>query len=142
MYLTDTLRDKNGVSSSLSGKLKEIQRADLPVDFLICHADVDAESHLHVVRPLASFSVSDFGEQEFRIPDFMQVARIFYEGGYDRIVCSTEGPMALLSLFIKHMFNVPAYFFMHTDWIDFIKDNTDLTRHERDRIRRFLSLFL
>ncbi|MDQ6995856.1 MAG: glycosyltransferase, partial [Mariprofundus sp.] len=141
LYLTDTLRDKNGVSSSLSGKLREIQRTDLPVDFLICHADTEAESHLHVVRPLTSFSVSDFGEQEFRIPDFMQVARIFYEGGYDRIVCSTEGPMALLSLFIKHMFNVPAYFFMHTDWIDFIKDNTDLTQHERDRIRRFLRFF-
>ncbi len=141
LYLTDTLRDKNGVSSSLSGKLREIQRADLPVDFLICHAEAEAEAHLHVVRPLTSFSVSDFGEQEFRIPDFMQVARIFYEGGYDRIICSTEGPMALLSLFIKHMFNVPAYFFMHTDWIDFIKDNTDLTRHERDRIRRFLRFF-
>ncbi|MDQ6987701.1 MAG: glycosyltransferase, partial [Mariprofundaceae bacterium] len=141
LYLTDTLRDKNGVSSSLSGKLKEIQRADLPVDFLICHADAAAEAHLHVVRPLTSFSVADFGEQEFRMPDFMQVARIFYEGGYDRIICSTEGPMALLSLFIKHMFNVPAYFFMHTDWIDFIKDNTDLTQHERDRIRRFLRFF-
>ncbi len=141
LYLTDTLRDKNGVSSSLTGKLREIQRADLPVDFLICHADAEPEAHLHVVRPLASFAVADFGEQEFRIADFMQVARIFYEGGYDRIICSTEGPMALLSLFIKHMFNVPAYFFMHTDWIDFIKDNTDLTQHERDRIRRLLRFF-
>jgi len=141
LYLTDTLRDKNGVSSSLSGKLREIQRADLPVDFLICHADAEPEAHLHVVRPLTSFSVADFGEQEFRIADFMQVARIFYDGGYDRIICSTEGPMALLSLFIKHMFNVPAYFFMHTDWIDFIKDNTDLTQHERDRIRRLLRFF-
>ncbi len=141
LYLTDTLRDKNGVSSSLSAKLREIQRADLPIDFLICHADVEEEPHLHVVRPLTSFSVTDFGEQEFRIPDFMQVTRIFYEGGYDRIVCSTEGPMALLSLLIKHMFNVPAYFFMHTDWIDFIKDNTDLTQHERSRIRRLLRFF-
>jgi len=141
LYLTDTLRDKNGVSSSLSGKLREIQRADLPVDFLICHADAEPEPHLHVVRPLTSFSVADFGEQEFRLPDFMEVARIFYEGGYDRIVCSTEGPMALVSLLIKSMFNVPGYFFMHTDWIDFIKDNTDLSQHERDRIRRFLRFF-
>ncbi len=141
LYLTDTLHDKNGVSRSLSGTLKEIQRADLPVDFLICHTDAEEEPHLHVVCPLTRFSMTDFGEQEFRIPDFMQVARIFYEGGYDRVVCSTEGPMALLSLFIKHMFNVPAYFFMHTDWIDFIKNNTDLTQHERSRIRRLLRFF-
>jgi len=141
LYLTDTLRDKNGVSSSLSGKLREIQRADLPIDFLICHADAEAEPHLHVVQPLTSFSVPDFGEQEFRLPDFMEVARIFYEGGYDRIVCSTEGPMALISLLIKSMFNVPGYFFMHTDWLDFIKDTTNLSQHERDRIRRLLRFF-
>lgn len=141
LYLTDTLRDKNGVSNSLSGKLKEIQRTNLPVDFLICHEDAKPEPHLHVVRPLTTFSVPDFGEQAFRIPDFMEIARIFYEGGYDRIVCSTEGPMALASLLIKHMFNVPSYFFMHTDWLDFIKDNTDLTVHERDRIRRLLRFF-
>ncbi|MDT8281583.1 MAG: glycosyltransferase, partial [Gammaproteobacteria bacterium] len=141
LYLTDTLRDKNGVSNSLSGKLAEIQRLDMPVDFLICHPDADAEPHLHVVRPLTSFSVPDFGEQEFRVPDLLEIVRIFYEGGYDRAVCSTEGPMALVSLFIKHMFNVPSYFFMHTDWLDFIKDTTDLTLHERDRIRRALRVF-
>jgi glycosyltransferase involved in cell wall biosynthesis len=49
--------------------------------------------------------------------------------------------MAIMSLLIKHMFNVPNYFFMHTDWLDFIKDNTDLNQHERDRIRRALRFF-
>jgi len=49
--------------------------------------------------------------------------------------------MALVSLFIKHMFNVPSYFFMHTDWLEFIKETTDLTRHERDRVRRALRFF-
>ena len=113
----------------------------MPIDFLICHADAKPEPHLHVVRPIASFTVPDFGEQELRVPDLMEILRLFYEGGYDRIVCSTEGPMALVSLFIKHMFNVPSYFFMHTDWLDFIKDTTDLTLHERDRIRRALRVF-
>jgi len=141
LYLTDTLRDKNGVSNSLSGKLAEIQRNDYPIDFLICHEDVESERHLHVVRPLTSFSAPGFGEQEFRIPNLLEIARIFYEGGYDRIVCSTEGPMALVSLFIKHMFNVPSFFFMHTDWLDFIKHTTDLTQHERDRVRRALRVF-
>ncbi|MGH8551977.1 MAG: glycosyltransferase, partial [Methylococcales bacterium] len=125
----------------LSAKLKEIQLADMPIDFLICHADAQSEPHLHVVRPLTSFSLPDFGEQELRIPDLLEIARIFYDGGYDRIICSTEGPMAFVSLFIKHMFKVPAYFFMHTDWMEFIKDTTDLNEHERDRIRRVLRFF-
>lgn len=141
LYLTDTLRDKNGVSNSLSAKLLEIQQQDLPVDFLICHESAEEEPHLHVLRPLTTFSFPDFGEQVFRIPDIMQVAKIFYEGGYDRVVCSTEGPMALVSLFLKHMFNVPSYFFMHTDWMEFIRETTDLNQHERDRIRRALRFF-
>lgn len=138
LYLTDTLRDKNGVSSSLSGKLAEIQRSDYPVDFLICHPTAAAEPHLHVVRPLAEFSFPTFGEQQLRIPDLLQVARTFYEGGYDRVVCSTEGPMVLIALFLKYMFNVPAYFFMHTDWLDFFRHTTNLNVHERDRIRRLM----
>jgi glycosyltransferase involved in cell wall biosynthesis len=138
LYLTDTLLDKNGVSSSLSGKLKEIQRADLPVDFLICHADAKPDSHLHVVRPITEFEVHRYGEQKIRIPDLMEIANIFYEGGYDRIICSTEGPMAAVSLFIQQMFNVPSYFFMHTDWVDFIKHTTDLNQYERDRVRRLM----
>ncbi|MGH8548349.1 MAG: glycosyltransferase [Methylococcales bacterium] len=141
LYLSDTLMDKNGVSSSLTAKLKEIQRANLPIDFLICHPDAEPQAHLHVIKPLASFTLPDFGEQELRIPDLLEITRIFYQGGYDRVICSTEGPMAFVSLFIKHMFNVPGYFFMHTDWMEFIKDTTDLNEHERDRIRRLLRFF-
>jgi glycosyltransferase involved in cell wall biosynthesis len=141
LYLTDTLKDRNGVSNSLSGKLGEIQRRNLPVDFLICHADAVAEPHLQVVRPIGSFNIAEFGEQELRVPDLMEIGRLFCEGGYDRVICSTEGPMALVALYLKHMFNVPCHFFMHTDWLDFIKHNTDLNQHERDRIRRLLRFF-
>ncbi len=138
LYLTDTLRDKNGVSNSLSAKLAEIQRQDYPVDFLICHADAGPEPHLHVVKPLAEFGFPSFGEQKLRVPDLLEIARIFYEGGYDRVICSTEGPMALVALFLKYMFNVPAFFFMHTDWLDFFRHTTDLDSHELDRIRRVM----
>lgn len=141
LYLTDTLRDKNGVSSSLSAKLKAIQTFDMPIDFLICDSNAESEAHLHVVRPLATCQLKEFGDQEIRFPDFMEIARIFYQGGYDRVVCSTEGPMSLIALLIKHMFNVPAFFFMHTDWLEFIKQKTDLTLHERDRLRRILRFF-
>lgn len=138
LYLTDSLRDRNGVSKSLSGKLAEIRRRGYPVDFLICHAEADSEPHLHVVRPLAEFSFQTFGEQSIRIPDVLEIARIFYQGGYDRVVCSTEGPMVLAALFLKYMFNVPAFFFMHTDWLDFFKHTANLDQHELDRIRRVM----
>ncbi|WP_413700643.1 glycosyltransferase [Psychromonas sp. KJ10-10] len=138
LFLTDTLLDKNGVSTSLSGKLNEIQQSNLPIDFLICHSEAQSASHLHVVKPISEFNIERYGEQTIRIPDIMEIARIFYEGGYDRIVCSTEGPMTIVSMFLQQMFNVPNFFFMHTDWIDFIKHNTDLNQYERDRVRRLM----
>ena len=141
LYLTDTLRDKNGVSSSLSGKLQYFLAHDMPVDFLICHADVEPEPHLHVIKPLVRFDLPNYSDQEIRIPDVLEIVRIFYEGGYDRVVCSTEGPMAAAALLLKQMFNVPASFFMHTDWMEFIRQTTDLSRHEQDRVRRLLRLF-
>ena len=140
LYLTDTLLDKNGVSNSLSAKLVEIQGGDMPIDYLICHEDAQPAPHLHVVRPIKTFSVERFGEQPIRIPDLMEVVSIFYEGGYDRIVCSTEGPMAMIALFLKHMFNVQAQFFMHTDWVDFARNTLDLDYHDTNRVRRLFRL--
>ena len=140
LYLTDTLFDRNGVSNSLSGKLRHIQQHDIAIDFLICHETAEAEPHLHITRPLAAFTLPDSGGQQLRIPDLMEVARLFYEGGYDRLVCSTEGPMVLVALFLKFKFNVPCHFFMHTDWIEYIRCTSNATRHERDRVRRLLRL--
>ena len=140
LWLTDTLFDRNGVSNSLTGKLREVQRNDIAIDFLVCHESADEEPHLRVVRPLGSFTLPESGGQQIRIPDLMEVARIFYEGGYDRVVCSTEGPMVVVALILRYMFNVPCFFFMHTDWIEYIKSTTDATRHERDRVRRLLRL--
>ena len=140
LYLTDTLFDDNGVSTSLSAKLEQTQQHDIAIDFLTCHEDADTEPHLHIVRPLDTFILPDSGEQKIRIPDLMEITRIFYEGGYDRVACSTEGPMVLVALFLKLKFNTPCHFFMHTDWIEYIKSTTNATQHERDRIRRVLRL--
>jgi glycosyltransferase involved in cell wall biosynthesis len=140
LYLTDTLFDKNGVSNSLGGKLAQVQQRDIAIDFLVCHETADCAPHLRVVRPLETCTLPDSGGQLLRIPDLMEIARIFYAGGYDRVACSTEGPMVLVALFLKYKFNVPCFFFMHTDWIEYIKCTTNATQHERDRIRRLLRL--
>lgn len=138
LYLTDTLLDKNGVSTSLSGKLSQFAEWEAEVDFLICHEEASSRSHLHVVKPLMTFDAPGYEHQPIRVPDFMEITKIFYEGGYDRIVCSTEGPMALVALILKYQFKVPAFFFMHTDWMDFVRHNTPLDRQQQDRVRRLM----
>lgn len=116
LHLTDTLFDKNGVSHSLTRKLREIQRNDLAIDMLVCHESAEEEPHLQVIRPLDSVSLPESGGQELRIPDLMEIARIFRDGGYDRIVCSTEGPMVAAALVLKYV--QLALFLLHAHRLD------------------------
>ncbi len=141
LWLSDTFFDKNGVSNSLQLTLVECQKNDIDIDFLICHPEEQSQEHLHVVRPLTSFTFKSLGEQDFHVPDFLEIKNIFYKGGYDRIICSTEAPMGPIALLLKHTFNVPCYFYMHTDWMEFVKNTTRLTDFEQDRLRRFLRFY-
>jgi glycosyltransferase involved in cell wall biosynthesis len=71
----------------------------------------------------------------------MELQRIFHEGEYDRIICSTEGFMGLAALYLKHAFTVPAHFYLHTDWMTFARTVLGLDHHSRSRLRRILRAF-
>jgi glycosyltransferase involved in cell wall biosynthesis len=141
LWLTDTLGDKNGVSVSLSAKLGFIQAHALNIDFLTCHQTLPAQPHLNVVRPVGSFSLPGYPDQMIHVPDLLEIKRVFIEGGYDRIICSTELLMGLVALFLKESLAVPVYFFMHTDWLEFFSRTTSLELQVIDRIRRMLRAF-
>lgn len=141
LWLTDTLRDKNGVSNSLSAKLKLVQEHNLNLDFLVCSDEIREQEHLRVVKPVGRFTFPNYKEQTINVPDLLQVKQVFLEGGYDRIVCSTEFIMGPVALFLKTSFNVPTYFFLHTDWMEFIKGTTAFKPQTLDRVRRILRFF-
>jgi glycosyltransferase involved in cell wall biosynthesis len=71
----------------------------------------------------------------------MDIHRIFHEGEYDRIICSTEGFMGIAALYIKQAYSVPAHFFVHTDWMMFSRKVLHLDHHARSRVRRLLRVF-
>jgi glycosyltransferase involved in cell wall biosynthesis len=141
LWLTDTFFDANGVSSALQSVLAEVRRRDLPVDFLLCHGEQASGDHVRVVRPLEAFTLPGFGEQTFRIPDLMEVLRLVQDGGYSELIVSTEGVMGWVGLFLKHALQIPAHFFLHTDWLEFLAHNTGLDQHGLDRVRRMLRWF-
>jgi glycosyltransferase involved in cell wall biosynthesis len=138
LWLTDTLYDKNGVASVLQATLREVERRDLPIDFLICSDTIKPQKHLRVVPSMGGFSLKSLSEQRIQFPNLMDVHKVFLEGGYDRVMCSTEALMGVVALYLKQAFHVPAYFFMHTDWLDYVTRMTDLDTHSLDRIRRML----
>ncbi len=141
LWLTDSFCDSNGVSSFLKNVLTEVQTRNLPIDLLTCHPDLSAEDHLQVLRPVSRCSLPAPFEQTFYLPDMLELQRVFEQGGYDRIICSTELIMGPVALYLKHAFSVPVWFYMHTDWNEFFSRSAGLNLQQSDRLRRLLRAF-
>ena len=141
LWLTDTFEDKNGVATVLKSMLEEIRRRDLPIDIMVCSSTLESEDHLVVVPPMAEFKIPFYEEQPVRIPDIMDIHEKFEEGEYDRIICSTEGPMGLATMYLKNAFTVPTYFYIHTDWMSFAEKVLGFDKDNMSRVRRILRAF-
>jgi hypothetical protein len=141
LWLTDTFGDKNGVSAALQEIHHEIKRRNLPVDLLVCSDTLRSDDHLVVMKPLCEFRMPLFPDQHMRIPNFVELHNLFHEREYDRVICSTEGVMGAMGLYLKHAYSVPASFFIHTDWVQFSSEALNFGQNNRDRVRRFLRMY-
>jgi glycosyltransferase involved in cell wall biosynthesis len=141
LWMTDTLDDGNGVSMVLKSMLAEVRSRDLPIDFLVCNSRLESGDHLIVLPPVAEYTPPFYEQQPIRLPGILDVHRVFQDGEYDRIVCSTEGPMGMLALYLKQAYTVPAYFYVHTDWMMFARKVLNFDQHNLARMRRLLRAF-
>ncbi|MDR0231183.1 MAG: glycosyltransferase [Dysgonamonadaceae bacterium] len=141
LWLTDTFGDNNGVSVFLKEALVEINKRNLPIDIVACSSTLQSEDHLTILQPVKEFSFPIYEDYAFRIPDFVELHNLFLAGGYDRIICSTEGAMGLFGLYLKHAYTVEASFFMHTDWLMFARKVLNIEGRNLDRVRRMLRSF-
>ncbi|MDR1644326.1 MAG: glycosyltransferase [Tannerellaceae bacterium] len=141
LWLTDTFGDKNGVSTALQSIHRKIKDDNLPVDMLVCSSQIEPDEHLIVLPPLCEFSAPLYNDQPVRIPSLLTLHQLFQEKEYDRIICSTEGVMGLMALYLKSAYSVEASFFVHTDWVMFARKVLNLNVHNLNRIRRILRAF-
>ena len=121
LWFTDSYDDHNGVSMVLQAMNREIRERDLPIDILVCSNTIKSDRNLIVLKPISEFNLPFYPQQKLRIPNFIRIQLLFRKGNYNRIICSTEGPMGLAALYIKKIYSVKSYFYLHTDWITFGK---------------------
>jgi glycosyltransferase involved in cell wall biosynthesis len=141
LWLTDTYGDHNGVSTVLKAIHQEIKTRNLPVDLMVCSSTIDADDHLIVLKPVTEFTLPVYRQQTFRIPNYLSVQRAFRRGKYTRIICSTEGPMGLAALWLKNVFSVEAFFFLHTDWLMFAREALSMGQPGLNRLQRMLRVY-
>lgn len=138
LWFTDTFADTNGVAVSLRHYLSVIQELDLPIDLLVCSGSLPEEPHLKVIPPVREFNLPIYRDYTFCVPDIMDIQDIFTRGGYDRLIASTEGFMGLGALYVKFAHAVPAYFFQHTDWLEFSRTALHFDGERISRAMRIL----
>ena len=141
MWLTDTFGDLNGVSVFLKEMHEEIKKRNLPIDIVCCNSSLKSDEHLIALKPLKEFSLPFYTDYSFRIPNFVELHNLFFEGGYDRLICSTEGIIGFFGLYLKHAYTVKASFYMHTDWLMFARKVLNIEGHDLNRVRRILRSF-
>lgn len=141
LWLSDTFDDQNGVSTALQAVHQEIKLRNLPVDLMVCSKTLQSDDHLIVIRPVREFALPLYRQQPLRVPNYFSIHRIFQKGKYNRVICSTEGPMGLAALYLKNRFSVEATFFLHTDWITFARDALAMEQTGLDRMERLILFF-
>ncbi|MDR2037624.1 MAG: glycosyltransferase [Bacteroidales bacterium] len=141
LWLTDTFEDKNGVSTVLQAMHREIKARNLPIDLLVCSDTLESDDHLIVLKPVCKFHIPLYPDQPVRIPNFVELHNLFHEREYDRVICSTEGIMGAMGLYLKHAYSVSVSFFIHTDWVMFSRKVLNFDKHNQNRIRRFLRMY-
>jgi len=142
LWLTDTFSDENNLSNlSIKGILEQIKALNLPVDILTCSATTPPDTHLLVIKPLATFDSPFHKEQKIALPNFVELHNLFLKGEYDRLICSTEGVLGLFGLYLKQAYTVEATFYMNTDWLTYARTVLNITGQHLDRVRRLLRFF-
>ncbi|MFZ4562340.1 MAG: glycosyltransferase [Bacteroidales bacterium] len=141
LWMTDTFGDHNGVSTVLKAIHDEIKTHNLPIDLMICSSTIRPDDHLIVLKPVSEFTIPMYRQQQVRIPNFLAVVRNFRRGKYDRIICSTEGPMGLAALWLKNVFSVVTFFYLHTDWLIFAKEVMSLEQTGLNRLQKILRVY-
>ncbi|MCX6240607.1 MAG: glycosyltransferase [Bacteroidetes bacterium] len=141
LWLTDTYGDHNGVSMVLQSIHSEIVLRNLPVDIMVCSNDLKSDKHLIVLKPLSEFNIPLYRQQPMRIPNFLTIQRIFRKRKYDRIICSTEGPMGFAALYLKKLYSVKTYFYLHTDWIMFARQVMGMEDKGVSRLQRVMKTY-
>ncbi|MDR2234134.1 MAG: glycosyltransferase [Tannerella sp.] len=138
LWLTDSFDDRNGISVALQAMHRQIKERNLPIDLLVCSDRMESDDHLIVLKPVCEFTFPFYPDQPVRIPNMMEIHDLFHQREYDRVICSTEGMMGVMGLYLKQAYSVPAHFFIHTDWVMFSQKVLHFDQQNRDRIRRML----
>ena len=125
-WLTDTLEDVNGVSTTIA-KLAVAGRAEgFDVTILSCRGDSKLKGlPLKNFAPIGEFALPEYELQKLAFPPVLEMLEYIHREGFTELVVSTPGPVGLVGLLAARLLGLPVKGIYHTDFPKYIKILTE-----------------
>ena len=125
-WLTDTLEDVNGVSTTIA-KLAVAGRAEgYDVTVLSCRRDSKLKGvPLKNFAPIGEFALPEYELQKLAFPPVLEMLEYIHREGFTELVVSTPGPVGLVALLAARLLGLPVKGIYHTDFPKYIKILTE-----------------
>jgi hypothetical protein len=141
LWLFDINDDSNSLTTLHKSVLRQIQSENLPIDMLVCGEKISQDKNLIVVRPGLVHVNPLFKGSQIKIPDFLEVQKVFETNEYTKIICSSDSVMGILALYLKTAFSVPACIIVGDNKIAAIETMHKTDESNRKMITRALRMF-
>ena len=125
-WLTDTLEDVNGVSTTIA-KLAVAGRTEgYDVTVLSCRRDSKLKGvPLKNFAPIGEFALPEYELQKLAFPPVLEMLEYIHREGFTELVVSTPGPVGLVALLAARLLGLPVKGIYHTDFPKYIKILTE-----------------
>jgi glycosyltransferase involved in cell wall biosynthesis len=141
LWLTESYGENNGISIFLESLRQEIIEKDLPIDIMVCSNKIVNNQNLIAISPTMELINPVLQNQSLRIPDFLEVQNIFEQNEYDTIICSSDGIMGIVALYLKHAFSVEASVYMYNDSLNELENALNIDHENKKRLLRLFRLY-
>jgi glycosyltransferase involved in cell wall biosynthesis len=125
-WFTDTLRDINGVSTTIRSLAEAAHTQGIRVTVLSCsnHAPNDGP-HYQNFHPVREFTLPEYEQQRLAIPPVLEIVKHISENAFTEVLVSTPGPMGLVGLLVARLLRLPVRGIYHTDFPRYVRILTE-----------------
>jgi len=141
LWIFDGNNDSHTLTSLHKSALRYIQKNNLDVDMLVCSENMSQDKNLIVVKPGFIHENPIFEGTQIKIPDFLEVQKLFETNEYTKIICSSDSVMGILAIYLKTAFSVEATILINENRVQTIEKKHKTNESSQKMITRALRLF-
>jgi len=129
-WLTDTLEDVNGVSTTICRLAVAGRDSGFDVTVISCRGESKLKGvPLKNFAPIGEFALPEYELQKLAFPPVLEMLEYIHREGFTELVLSTPGPVGLVGLLAARLLGLPVRGIYHTDFPRYIRiltEDTDL----------------